>query len=359
MRSGSRGSPVPASSRPSDLVEKTPGGQVAEEVASIRAAAELAQDALAEILPGSGSGRCELEIAAALESALRRRGSEWHPVPDDRGVRARARRCRTRGRAREGGARRVAAARFRRPGRRLLRRPDPDGASSGHGPTSASARSTIWSSAAQDRALGGLRAGMTGREADALARDVIAARGFGESFGHSLGHGSGLEVHEAPTAGAHRGGAAAAGAVVTVEPGVYLPGWGGVRLEDDVHLAAAGPVRLIRWQDRTDRIDVTSCDSCDPGLDHGVYRRLQERAGPRDRRPAVPDGLFSAREAREGRGVRAHQAEEHSHRRGARPDVSTPASGSPMSGWSAGRSSSRTPTATSIISWTSRRSTTS
>jgi Xaa-Pro aminopeptidase len=85
---------------------------------------------------------------------------------------------------------------------------------------------------------------MTGREADALAREVIAGRGFGESFGHSLGHGLGLEVHEAPRLAPTAETALPAGAVVTVEPGVYLPGWGGVRLEDDVHLTAEGPIRL-------------------------------------------------------------------------------------------------------------------
>jgi Xaa-Pro aminopeptidase len=85
---------------------------------------------------------------------------------------------------------------------------------------------------------------MTGREADALAREVIVGRGFGESFGHSLGHGLGLEVHEAPRLAPTAETPLPAGAVVTVEPGVYLPGWGGVRLEDDVHLAPGGPVRL-------------------------------------------------------------------------------------------------------------------
>ena len=82
---------------------------------------------------------------------------------------------------------------------------------------------------------------MTGREADALARDVIAGAGFGEAFGHSLGHGLGLEVHEAPRLCADGRGPLPAGAVVTVEPGIYLPGWGGVRLEDDVVLTADGP----------------------------------------------------------------------------------------------------------------------
>src|SRR5438552_3810939 len=86
-----------------------------------------------------------------------------------------------------------------------------------------------------------VRAGMTGREADALARDVIEARGFGEAFGHSLGHGLGLEVHEAPRLSKTNADPLPAGAVVTIEPGVYLAGQGGVRIEDDVHLSATGP----------------------------------------------------------------------------------------------------------------------
>ena len=85
---------------------------------------------------------------------------------------------------------------------------------------------------------------MTGRDGDALARDVIAARGFGEAFGHSLGHGLGLEVHEAPRLAPTSEAPVPQGAVVTVEPGVYFPGWGGVRLEDDLHLGADGPELL-------------------------------------------------------------------------------------------------------------------
>jgi Xaa-Pro aminopeptidase len=85
---------------------------------------------------------------------------------------------------------------------------------------------------------------MTGREGDALAREVIAARGFGEAFGHSLGHGLGLEVHEAPRLAPTSEAPVPQGAVVTVEPGVYFPGWGGVRLEDDLYLGADGPELL-------------------------------------------------------------------------------------------------------------------
>src|SRR5256885_17121163 len=80
---------------------------------------------------------------------------------------------------------------------------------------------------------------MSGRDADALARDPIAARGFGEAFGHSLGHGLGLEVHEAPRLSKTNPDPLPAGAVVTIEPGGYLAGDGGVRIEDDLHLAPA------------------------------------------------------------------------------------------------------------------------
>jgi len=97
---------------------------------------------------------------------------------------------------------------------------------------------------AQRMARERVRAGMTGEEADAVARQEIERRGFGPAFGHSLGHGLGLEVHEAPRLARGVSEPLPTGAVVTIEPGIYVPGWGGVRLEDDVHLAATGPVLL-------------------------------------------------------------------------------------------------------------------
>jgi Xaa-Pro aminopeptidase len=89
-----------------------------------------------------------------------------------------------------------------------------------------------------------IRAGMPARDADALARDLIEARGFGDAFGHSLGHGLGLEVHEAPRLARTNAEPLPVDAVVTVEPGIYLAGQGGVRLEDDIHVTADGPVLL-------------------------------------------------------------------------------------------------------------------
>lgn len=93
---------------------------------------------------------------------------------------------------------------------------------------------------AQARALDGLRAGRTGAEVDALARDYIAARGYGAEFGHGLGHGVGLVVHEQPGLHSRNEQPLPVNAVVTVEPGIYLPGWGGVRIEDLVVVTRTG-----------------------------------------------------------------------------------------------------------------------
>jgi Xaa-Pro aminopeptidase len=78
-----------------------------------------------------------------------------------------------------------------------------------------------------------IKPGMTGKEADAIARDYITEKGYGECFGHSLGHGIGLEVHEGPGLSSRSEVVLEPGMIVTVEPGVYVPGVGGVRIEDD------------------------------------------------------------------------------------------------------------------------------
>jgi Xaa-Pro aminopeptidase len=93
---------------------------------------------------------------------------------------------------------------------------------------------------AQLAALDAVRPGPEGREVDAVAREIIAAAGHGEHFGHGLGHGVGLEVHERPRLARPGTDPLAVGNVVTVEPGVYLPGLGGVRIEDLVVVAEGG-----------------------------------------------------------------------------------------------------------------------
>ncbi|OCA91072.1 Xaa-Pro dipeptidase [Bacillus sp. FJAT-27225] len=86
---------------------------------------------------------------------------------------------------------------------------------------------------AQLRGLAGIKPGMTGKEADALTRNFITEKGYGEYFGHSTGHGIGLEIHEGPRLSSQSDTVLEPGMVVTVEPGIYIPGLGGVRIEDD------------------------------------------------------------------------------------------------------------------------------
>lgn len=226
-----------------DLVERLRVTKSPEEVEAIRTAAQLAHAALAEVLPTVRVGQTERAVAAALEAALRRRGSEWHPFPTivASGPRSALPHART-------GERPIGAGEW------LLL----DFGAQVDGYCADLTRTIVVGGraderqravyqlvrSAQQRALEHLRPGMTGREGDALAREVIASRGFGEAFGHSLGHGLGLEVHEAPRLAPTADGVLPVGAVVTVEPGIYLAGWGGVRLEDDVHLDPTGAVLL-------------------------------------------------------------------------------------------------------------------
>ncbi|GAB4440668.1 MAG: Xaa-Pro peptidase family protein [Anaerolineae bacterium] len=85
---------------------------------------------------------------------------------------------------------------------------------------------------AQEVAEDGARVGMTGEQIDKLARDVIAEAGFGDYFGHGLGHGVGLAIHEGPRFSFTYPHEVPVGAIMTIEPGIYIPGWGGVRIED-------------------------------------------------------------------------------------------------------------------------------
>ncbi len=99
---------------------------------------------------------------------------------------------------------------------------------------------------AQLTAIHTVRPGMTGEDCDGLSRDVIAEAGYGDNFGHSLGHGVGLAVHEKPRVGPRSQDTLKPDMVFTVEPGIYLTGWGGVRIEDIVILGEEGATPLSK-----------------------------------------------------------------------------------------------------------------
>jgi Xaa-Pro aminopeptidase len=219
-------------------VERLRARKSAAEIAAIREAARLAGEAFESVTSAVRPGVTEREVAAVLEHALRLRGSEWHPFPTivASGPRSALPHAQTGSRAIEPGD--LVLIDF---GAQL------DGYCADLTRTVVVGRAderqrTMYELVreAQLRARNGMRAGMSGRAADALARGVIKARGFGTAFGHSLGHGLGLEVHEEPRVGRSNGEPLPEDAVVTIEPGVYFVGWGGVRLEDDVRLTGAG-----------------------------------------------------------------------------------------------------------------------
>src|SRR6059036_964304 len=226
-----------------ELVERLRAAKDDVEVVAIRNAALLAGEAFHQTLGEVRAGMTELAIAGLLEGALRRLGSEGHPFPAivASGPRSALPHAHT--------SRRTVAA-----GEWLLL--DFGAQVDGYcaditrtvvvGAKATEAQQALYElvRVAQRRAREGVRAGMPGREADALARELIEARGFGDAFGHSLGHGLGLEVHEAPRLAKTNAEPLPTDAVVTIEPGIYLAGQGGVRIEDDVHLEEEGPLLL-------------------------------------------------------------------------------------------------------------------
>lgn len=100
---------------------------------------------------------------------------------------------------------------------------------------------------AQEYAIKNIKAGMTCNDADSLAREFIAANGYGEQFGHSFGHGVGVDIHEAPRVGSGSETVLKSNMVITAEPGIYIPGLGGVRIEDMLVVKEDGVVDITSY----------------------------------------------------------------------------------------------------------------
>ena len=222
----------------SGLVEELRAVKEPEEVAAIKAATALADEAFAHLLAGGLRGHTERELALQLEYEMRRRGAERpsfdpivacgphgalpHARPRDESVRA---------------------------GELVVIDwgAELDGYCSDC--TRTVATGTINGEAqevyrlvldAQLAALEEVKPGVAGRDVDSVPRAAITAGGHGDHFGHGLGHGVGLEVHEAPRLAQSSEAVLARGNVVTVEPGIYIPGRFGVRIEDLVVVTEAG-----------------------------------------------------------------------------------------------------------------------
>ena len=224
--------------RAGGLVERVRAVKEPEEIQRIRTAAQLADASFERIIRDGLIGRTEREVAIALEYDMRERGARRssfdtivaagshgafpHAQPRDVPIRAGELVVIDWGAELDGYCsdctRTVAAG---EPGEEAREVYD-------------------LVLTAQLAALKDVRAGRGGREVDAVARDLIAAAGHGDDFGHGLGHGVGIEVHEAPRLAQRSEDVLAEGNVVTVEPGVYLPGRFGVRIEDLVVVREEG-----------------------------------------------------------------------------------------------------------------------
>jgi len=212
----------------------------AEEIAALKEAARIAEDALSRLLDEIKVGMDEAEIALRLEWLVREGEAEGVAFPFDVS------------------AGENTALNHYNPftGRRALQRGDlllfdfgacVDGYRSDITRTFSVGRPSeeaerIYRAVldANAAAIAGIKAGMSGVEVDGIARDSIAAAGHAEHFGHGLGHGIGLEVHEHPYLSPRSKDTLASGMTVTIEPGIYIPGFGGVRIEDDVVITDSG-----------------------------------------------------------------------------------------------------------------------
>jgi Xaa-Pro aminopeptidase len=220
-----------------DLVEQLRAVKEPEEIERMTAASELADDVFQWALERGLAGRTERDVARACEARIRELGAEpsFPPIiaAGENGALPHA----------EPGEREIDSGElvvfdmgaqldgYCSDGTRTFATGEP-------GDEAREVYDLVL--AAQLAALGAIRAGASGKEVDAVAREMIAEAGHGDHFGHGLGHGVGLEVHEAPRLASTSEDELREGNAVTVEPGIYLPGRFGVRIEDLVVLTGDG-----------------------------------------------------------------------------------------------------------------------
>ncbi|MBI4186698.1 MAG: aminopeptidase P family protein [Chloroflexi bacterium] len=237
-KAGSRLSLVPVNG----LVEPLRAIKEPEEIELITGAVDVADSALAHVERVMRAGMTEKEVAWAIEKFMREKGSQ--PVPFEIIVASGPN----------------SALPHARPSARVIQDGEPvvidigarlDGYSSDLTRTFYLGAPDVTFKKVYDTVLGAqlaaialLKEGMSGEEADSLARAVIEEAGYGEAFGHGLGHGVGLAPHELPRLGPKSQDRLAGGMIFTIEPGIYLPGWGGVRIEDMVAMGD-GEIRTI------------------------------------------------------------------------------------------------------------------
>jgi len=216
----------------------------ADELRLLEETAQIASAALQEILPEVRPGALERDVALALEIAMRRRGA--HGISFDFIVASGERGALPHGKASD-----KAIARGE------LVTIDYGALYRGYcsdetvtvcvGEPDARQREVYETvRRAQEMAIEAGRPGMTLKDLDAVARGYIESKGFGSYFGHGLGHGVGIDIHEPPTVSPRAEGTIAEGMVFTIEPGIYIPGWGGVRIEDTVVMEKDGCRRITK-----------------------------------------------------------------------------------------------------------------